>query len=132
MSNVILPDYRSKQKLLYIDKTRPDILQKYGDVFTAEGFLSDAIDFYQKAGNTEGIKKIRNTALENGDAMLFQQASKALGAELNPTDWEIVGEKAAELKKYGFAMHALQKANNEEKLASLRKIMQKEVDIKGS
>jgi len=132
LSNVILPDYRLKQKLLYIDKTHPDILKKYGDVFMAERFLSDALDFYQKAGNAEAIKIIRNTAMENGDVMLFQQASKALGAELNPADWESVGEKAAALKKYCFAMHAMQKANNEGKLASLRNIMQEEVDIKGS
>lgn len=132
MSNIRLPDYRLKQKLLYIDKTNPDLLKKYGDLFMEEGFLSDALDFYQKAGNGEALQKIRTMALENGDVMLFQQAAKALGMELKPADWENVGEKAIALKKYCFAMHALQKANLEEKLASLRKIMQTEVDVKGS
>ena len=128
MSNAILPDYRLKQKLLYIDKTNPDVLQKYGDLFMEEGSLSDALDFYQKAGHAEALQKIRTMALENGDVMLFQQAVKALGLELNPADWENIAEKAVELKKYCFAMHALQKADSEEKIKALREIMEKEVN----
>jgi tetratricopeptide (TPR) repeat protein len=128
LSSVKLPDYRLKQKLLYIDKTNPDILKKYGDLFMEEGSLSDALDFYQKAGNTEALQKIRKMALESGDVMLFGQAAKALGMELKPAAWESIAEKAVELKKYCFAMHALQKADSEEKLKTLREIMEKEVD----
>lgn len=128
MSNTRLPDYRLKQKLLYIDKTNPDILKKYGDLFMEEGALSDALDFYEKAGNAEALRGIMTLALESGDVMLFQQAAKALGLELKPADWEGIAQKAVGPKKYCFAMHALQKADSEEKLKALREIMEKEVD----
>jgi tetratricopeptide (TPR) repeat protein len=126
LSNINLPDYRLKQKLLYVDKVNPNLLQNYGDMLLEEGFLSDALDFYQKADYNSGMQKIKDIAFDRGDVMLFQQAAKALHLELKPADWEGIGQKAIDLKKYYFAQHALEKANNEEKLNSLKKIMQKE------
>ena len=126
MSIIKLPDYRLKQKILYIDHTGDKILQNYGDLFFTEGNFSDALDFYQKANFTEGLQKIKNAALKNGDTMLFQRAAKALNLELTPADWEIIAKTAIDLKKYFFARHALEKVNNEELLNSLEKIMQAE------
>lgn len=123
MSNLKLPDYRLKQKLLYVDKVNPSALQNYGDLFLEEGHLSDALDFYLKANNNDGLQKIKEAALNSGDAMLFGQAAKALNMELKPADWEGIGKKALELKKYFFARYALEKANNEELLNSLKKII---------
>jgi len=132
MSIKKLPDYRLKQKILYVDKVNQNILQDYGNSFFEEGFLSDALDFYQKANDKAGIQKIKNMAFERGDVMLFQQAAKALDLELKPVDWESIGQKAVSLKKYSFARHAAEKANNEEMINSLKKIMQQEVDSKSA
>jgi hypothetical protein len=126
LSNINLPDYRLKQKLLYVDKVNPNLLQNYGDMLLEEGFLSDALDFYQKADYNSGMQKIKDIALDRGDVMLFQQAAKALHLELKPADWEGIGQKAIDLKKFLFAKHAMERANNEERLNSLKKIMQKE------
>ena len=125
MSIKILPDYRLKQKLLYVDKVDFNVLKNYGDMFLEEGRLPDALEFYQKANNANGLQKIKDIAIKSGDVMLFQQAAKALNLELKPADWENIGQKAIELKKYFFARHALEKSNNEEMLNSLKKIMQK-------
>jgi hypothetical protein len=119
------PDYRLKQKILYIDKVNPNVLKNYGDMFLEEDFLSDALDFYQKANDNSGMQKIKDIAFDRGDVMLFQQAAKALHLELKPADWESIGKKAINLKKYLFAQHALERANNEEMLNSLKKIIQK-------
>lgn len=130
MSIKKLPDYRLKQKILYIDKANENILRDYGNLFFEDGFLSDAIDFYEKANDKTGIQKIKDMAFERGDVMLFQQAAKALALELKPADWEGIGQKAIVLKKYSFAKHALEKANNKEMLDSLNKIMQQGVNSK--
>jgi len=130
--NLKLPDYRLRQKLLYVDKINLQNLQNYGDLFFEEGRLSDALDFYQKANHNNGLQKIKDAAFNNGDVMLWKQAAKILNLELKPADWESIGQKAIELKKYSFAQHALKKANNEEMLNSLKKIIQKEVDLKNS
>ncbi len=132
MSNLRLPDYRLKQKLLYVDKVNPNALQNYGDLFLEEGLLSDALDFYQKSNNNICLQKIKEIAFNTGDVMLFQQAAKTLNLEVKSADWEGIGQKAIESKKYVFAQHALEKANNEEVFNSLKKIMQKEVKSKSA
>jgi len=91
-------DYRLKQKLLYTDKTCPEILKKCGDLLREQGRISDALDFYQKADDREGLQKIKDMALESGDVMLFQQAAKGLQIELKPKDWEDIAQKAVQLK----------------------------------
>ena len=126
MSNRKLPDYRLKQKILYLDKTSPNDLTHYGDLFFEAKVYSDALDFYQKSNHAEGILKIKNIAFESGDVMLFQRAAKALNLELSPLDWDNIGKKAMELKKYFFARHALEKTNNEEMLNSLANTMKAE------
>ncbi|HOW57889.1 MAG TPA: hypothetical protein PKZ12_07790, partial [Smithellaceae bacterium] len=65
-----LPDYRSKQKILYVDNTPADELVRFGDMFLADGIISDALDFYAKAKNTSGIQRIKQLALASGDVML--------------------------------------------------------------
>lgn len=121
-----LPDYRLKQKILYIDQTNPQILEKYGDAFFSQGNLSDALDFYQRANSTDGLQKIKNVALESGDVLLFTRAAKALNLELKTTDWENIAQIAVGLKKYLFARHALEKASNEDLLNSLKQLMHAE------
>lgn len=125
-----LPDYRLKQKILYIDNTPEDELARFGDMFLAAGIISDALDFYQKAKNIEGIQKIKQIALTSGDVMLFMRAVKITNEELHPTDWEAVGQIAFDLKKYLFAKHALEKTNNETLLNNLKKAMDKEEQVK--
>ena len=132
MSIKKMPDYRLKQKILYIEKVNPNVLQNYGDMFLEEGFLPDALDFYQKANYNSGMQIIKDIAFDRGDVMLFQQAAKAIHLELKTADWESIGQKAIDLKKYFFAKHALEKANNEEMLNSLKKIILKEVDSKSA
>jgi tetratricopeptide (TPR) repeat protein len=127
-----LYDYRLKQKILYIDKVNTHVLQNYGNSFLEEGLLSDALDFYKKANDNIGIQKIKDVSFNSGDVMLWEQAAKALHLELKPADWESIGQKAINLKKYYFAQSALEKANNEEMLNSLKKIIQVEKDGKSA
>jgi len=129
LSNKKLPDYRLKQKILYIDKTDAEILKNYGNTFLDAGFISDAIDFYNKANYYDGLEKIKALAFETGDVMLFQRVMKALNTEPSQADWEMIGQKAISLKKYLFAKHALEKTGKPEILNSLLKIMEAESTI---
>jgi tetratricopeptide (TPR) repeat protein len=126
LSNRKLPDYRLKQKILYLDETSPDDLIRYGNLFYEAGSYSDALDFFQKSNHTEGIESIKKIALESGDVMLFQRAAKSMNMELSPLEWGKIGKKAMELKKYFFARHALEKADNQDILNSLENIMKAE------
>lgn len=119
MSTRKLPDYRLKQKILYIDKTPAESLISYGNLYLEAGELSDALNFYSRAAHQAGLKKIQDLALANGDAFIFQSAAKAGGVELRDTEWEDIARRATEMGKYLFAKHALEKANNTELLNAL-------------
>ena len=121
-----LPDYRLKQKILYIDKTPAASLISYGDLYLEAGALSDALDFYAKAGHHSGVQKIKDLALASGDTFLFQGAAKAQHIELRDADWENIAKVAIDLKKYLFARHALEKTNNAELLNALTTKMKAE------
>lgn len=126
MSIKKLPDYRLKQKILYIDKTSTAALISYGDLYLEAGAISDALDFYAKAGHQAGMQKIKDLALANGDTFIFQGAAKALGHELRDEDWEDIARRAIDLKKYLFARHALEKTNKAELLNALTTKMKAE------
>ena len=126
MSIKKLPDYRLKQKILYIDKTSTAALISYGDLYLEAGAISDALDFYAKAGHQAGMQRIKDLALANGDTFIFQGAAKALGHELRDDDWENIARRAIELKKYLFARHALEKINKAELLNALTTKMKAE------
>ena len=98
----------------------------YGDLFFEAGALSDALEFYARAGHQEGLKKIKEIAFKNGDAFLFQGAAKTQGAELRSADWEDIARRAVELKKFSFAKKALEKTNNTELLNALATKMKPE------
>jgi len=121
-----LPDYRLKQKILYSDKTSATSLISYGDLYLEAGALSDALDFYAKAGHHTGVQKIKDLALTNGDAFLFQGAAKAQNIDLQDADWEDIARRAIELKKYLFARQALEKTNKAELLNALTTKMKAE------
>jgi hypothetical protein len=121
-----LPDYRLKKKILYIDKTSPEALISYGDLYLEAGALSDALDFYARASHTAGIEKIRERALESGDVFLFQGAVRAQGPELRNTDWENIVQTAVRLKKFSFAGQALKKIENAERVNALETMIKAE------
>jgi hypothetical protein len=107
-----LPDYKEKQKILYVDKKPAKDLIAYGDQYLEANHISDAAEFYQRAGHTSGLEKIRNMALDSGDVMMFQQMIKALNREVSDGEWNDIGRKAMDLKKYTFALAAFEKSAN--------------------
>ncbi len=118
MSN--LPDYKQKQKILYIDSTPASTLTSMGERYLEANRISDAIEFFQKAAYREGLEIILAMAVESGDVMDFQQVLKALGREATKEEWNRVGERAAALKKYAFALQAFEISGNEQETARLR------------
>jgi tetratricopeptide (TPR) repeat protein len=118
-----LPDYRKKQSILYIDSKSDKDLIAYGDGYLETGRIADAVEFYQKANHIPGLKKISTLAEEVGDIMLFQSAMRALKEAVTNDDWNNIGQKALEQKKFTFASHAFQKSNNTEKIEEIKSML---------
>jgi hypothetical protein len=127
-----LPDYRLRQKILYIDQTSAENLIRYGDLYLESGAVSDALDFYAKAAHTEGLEKIRQITFENGDVFLFQRVAKALHVEPDPSDWKAIAGRAIEHQYFSFARHALEIINDTEGIKALAGMMKAEEAEKGA
>jgi len=122
----ILPDYRKKQQLLYTEKRSANELIACGDDFLENGRLSDAVEFFQKANHQAGLASLKEKAMETGDTMLLVQVCRALNQPPTEEDWRLTGEHARELKKYRFAIEALQKSGQEELLQAVRELIKAE------
>jgi len=118
-----LPDYREKQRILYIDKQSNKDLIEHGDRYLESGRISDASDFYQKANHVPGLEKIKDMTEASGDVMAFQYVIKALKKVVTDDDWHRIGQRALELEKYTFALHAFEKCNDTVNIEQIKNLM---------
>ena len=125
MKDAMLPDYRQKQQLLYEGKRSTTELIDYGDRFLEAGRISDAIEFYQKAGHRTGLEKIIATTQQTGDLMLFLQASRALNRPTSPEEWLAIGLAAKALGKYSFALLVFEKGGHDQLLQETKELVKK-------
>ena len=118
----VLPDYREKQKILNIDQNSREALIAYGQKFSNANRLFDALEFYRKAKHRPGLEEIMEVAISFGDSMLFEQSAKALGRAPSAEEWNRVGRRAFDLKKYLFARYAFERGHNDAMLEEIRKV----------
>ena len=116
-----LPDYKEKQKILYIDKTPAKTLISLGERYLEEQRVSDALEFFQRAGFREGLENILQLSAESGDVMDYQQALKALKMEASKEDWERIGQRALALGKIVFALQAFEMSQNPDLVEQTKK-----------
>jgi hypothetical protein len=119
-----LPDYREKQKLIYIDNSPKEVLITYGDRCRSADRIFDALEYYQKAKHKPGLREIVDAAISSGDAMLLEQAAKALGTSPTVGEWDRLGRRAMALKKHLFARYAFEKSGDQSMLEEIRKIVE--------
>ena len=108
-----LPDCFRKSKLLNDSKLPAEKLISFGEMFLRAGFFYDAAEFFRKASYTDGMKQLRDLAVEQGDSFLLGIALRGSDEQENTGLWEALGKKAMELKKYSHAHRAFKMAGNE-------------------
>lgn len=118
-----LPTYLKKQKLLYLKETPAEVLINLGNQFFEQARFMDALDFYHKCHNTEGLQRIRQVAMEQGDFFLFQKLIEMQGENPPPATWEKLGEQAMSLGKYLFALKAFEIAKNDIMAKKVRELI---------
>ncbi|HPL63884.1 MAG: hypothetical protein PHG91_00195 [Syntrophales bacterium] len=124
--SIKVPDYKGKQKLLYIQETSSPELVRIGEECLKEEKIADAIDFFGKAQNKSGLEKIAEALIDQGDLMLFLHCLKALGREGSVQEWDRIGRRALELEKYSFAFHAFGLAGNAAMVEETRRKMERD------
>jgi hypothetical protein len=112
MSEVRLPDLKEKTKRLHARDATPTGLSAQGEQYFQAGWLSDAIDFFERAKDTDGLTKIMNRAIDEGDVFLLRRCLKALGKEDKDGDWLRLARRALALGKLMFAREGFRMAED--------------------
>jgi hypothetical protein len=108
-----LPGCLKKRRLLNELELKPELCLEYGEKFLAQGWWEDALEFFQKAGDSQGLEKIKNHCLKTGDAYLLGR----LGVGQDPQTWRQLAEQALDLGKLRFARRAYELAGDPDKAA---------------
>jgi len=101
----------------------PDRLIAYGRSYEAEGKIHDALEFYWRAGDREGMERISQGALAEGDFFLFRQAMGYLGRKPERGELLSLMKNAEERGKLSFALLAAREAGDERAAARLERKM---------
>ena len=115
-----LPDPLKRRDILYGRNTPPEVLREYGDLYLHEGKPNDAVEFFGQACYKEGLRQIRQMAMEEGDLFLFSRATDFLQEEVSREDWRKLGKQALEKGKYLFALKCFEKIGDREGIHEAR------------
>jgi hypothetical protein len=101
--------YIKKRDLLHAEKSSPATLSQVGRDFLAAERYSDALDFFEKAKDADGIAQIKAYALKNGDTFLIGRLDRYDRKLITPADWEAAARKAEEQNKSSMAAFVARK-----------------------
>jgi hypothetical protein len=119
-----LPSCLKKRDLLNSDRVDNSELIKLGQNYLQERFISDCIDFFEKAEHFEGLTQLKEKCAAEGDYFLYHRLARILRDSPSPEEWTQLGDKALGLGKLLFASLAYERADNHEKAAQVDKLLQ--------
>lgn len=109
-----------KRELLHNTSIGSGELAQYGWEYLKQDRPVDALDFFEKARDLDGIRQIREWSLEQGDPFLLQQTGKLLKEQVPEDSWRKVGEKALGAGRLQQALMAYKALADEEKIQEIQ------------
>jgi len=114
-----VPRSIKKRQLLNDQELKAEPCREYGEKFLALGWWEDALEFFQKGHDSQGLEKIKNHCLETGDAYLLAR----LGAPQDPHTWQRLATRALDLGKFHFARRAYKLSGDPDKAAMVEALI---------
>jgi hypothetical protein len=118
-----LPDSLKKGLILYGDRTHtpanPERLAEYGAAYESEGRIIDALEFFWRAGSAEGMQRIAQGAIDEGDYFLYRQATGYVGRDMTKDELSALSKNAEERGKLSYALAAAEQAGDNRRAAAL-------------
>ena len=115
-----------KRDLLHDQGISGDELVQYGREYLKQDRPVDALDFFEKAQDLEGIRQIREWGIGKGDPFLLQQTTRLLKEPAPEGSWRKIGEKALADGRYQQALVAFKALADEEKIQEIQALMRPE------
>jgi len=111
----------AKRDLLAASKYDPEKVRAYADQFFSEERYGDALEFYRKLGDREGMLKVKKASMDLGDPELLWRIEHADGTLVGREDWVQCGDRAMALGKHRSAAYIFQRIGDEDRLAAAEK-----------
>lgn len=123
-----LPHAIAKRDLLFGAKNSTHV--ETAKKFEAEGWISDAMDFYNKGDDQAALQRLQTEAAETGNAFLVLKVTRLL--KQDPTQVQAVHRVAECAESKGmirYAISAYEKLENTAKVRELRESVRADGDI---
>ena len=95
--------YIRKRDILHSEKTPAATLAQISNEFLAAERLSDALDFFEKARDADGLKKIKSIALDRGDTFLLARLDRYDRNLITKEEWAETAKRAQAAGKSSMA-----------------------------
>jgi hypothetical protein len=102
-----------KRDLLNRPAVTAETLIARGKEFEETGYLSDAVDFYEKAQDNESLSRIFEIVRNEADVFLLGRIGRILSRSLSGDEWVEVAQQAEKLGKTAFAAEAYRRGGRE-------------------
>ncbi len=101
-----LPRPLRRRDILYGVSTPAEELAALGPAYFEQDMLFDAADFFVEARDREGLSRIRERAIETGDAFLLGRVRDGLPELVSDQDWKDLARNAAASGKEAYVARA--------------------------
>ena len=99
-----------KRDLINADGVDPQVLRSYGQLYFEAGRFSDAVDFFLRAEDEDGLTALKAHAIEAADGFLLHRIERSSSLGVSPDDWEALANSAERLGKTSVAEIARSRA----------------------
>jgi tetratricopeptide (TPR) repeat protein len=112
-----------KRDLIQEVTTSRETLIKFGQEYLKQGRWLEALEFFERAPDPEGLRTLKNQGLEEGDPFLYKQACRFLKESPEPADWKLIGEKALSQGRWLQALTAFKALADETKIQEINQLI---------
>lgn len=112
-----------KRDLIQEVTTSRETLIKFGQEYLQQGRWLEALEFFERAPDPEGLQTLKKRGLEEGDPFLYKQACRFLKESPEPADWKLIGEKALSQGRRHQALTAFKALADETKIQEIEQLI---------
>ncbi len=124
MKNSNLPDPLKKREILNAEKPDVELCKRLGEEYITLGRYIESLEMFAKIDWEEGIDRLLDIAMEEGDLFLYKEGLKAKGIEKDG-DWIKLAENAVKKGKFFFAKEAFELGDEPDRAKEILDIFKK-------
>jgi hypothetical protein len=114
-----LPSLLERRGLIHGKESQKADHRGLAERYFEAGRYVDALEFFHKANDAEGIDRIRRHAIKEGDVFLLGEIERVTHEPILPETWKEAASNAERCGKLAFARKGFEKAGDADGVAKL-------------